>query len=370
MSEYQYYEFLAIDRPLTAEERASVQALSRRVQPTATRAVFTYSYGDFPGEPLELLAKHYDAMLYMANWGSKQLAFRFPKAALDRQALAPYTSGVEQIELTDVGEYVVLSIGFYEEEGLGWLAEDDAQLAQLAPLRDDLMRGDLRALYLLWLAAVDDDPKADELIEPPVPPGLGQLSAPLRALVEFFLIDQDLVDAAAAGSPALKAAAEPLERWVPLLPEAERTSFLVRAARGESIGLELLRRLRQVGRGASPMAAQAPRRSMAALLAVVGEVRRQRIQHEHEQAERARLARFDELASREEQLWARIPPLLARRTAGSYDEAVRHLVELRGLAIHRGQLAAFGARLSALLAPSITSAALQRRLREKHLLEP
>ena len=64
--------------------------LSRRVEPTPTQAVFTYSYGDFPGDPLKLLAKHYDVMLYLANWGSKQLAFRFPKAAIDEQSLQPY----------------------------------------------------------------------------------------------------------------------------------------------------------------------------------------------------------------------------------------------------------------------------------------
>ncbi|CCI15973.1 hypothetical protein MICAF_170011 [Microcystis aeruginosa PCC 9807] len=42
MSEYQYYEFHAIDRPLTQEERAAISQLSSRVKPTATSASFTY----------------------------------------------------------------------------------------------------------------------------------------------------------------------------------------------------------------------------------------------------------------------------------------------------------------------------------------
>src|SRR5262245_30182651 len=120
-SEYQYYEFLALDRPLSAEDMAYVRTLSRRVQPTATQAVFTYSYGDFPGHPLKLLAKHYDAMLYLANWGSKQLAFRLPKTAIDQQALQPYYYGVEEIELTTVGEHVILNIAFNDEEGGDWI---------------------------------------------------------------------------------------------------------------------------------------------------------------------------------------------------------------------------------------------------------
>jgi len=45
MSEYQYYEFQAIDRHLTQEERAAIGELSSRVKPTATSASFTYSYG-------------------------------------------------------------------------------------------------------------------------------------------------------------------------------------------------------------------------------------------------------------------------------------------------------------------------------------
>src|SRR5262245_4098121 len=152
MSEYQYYEFLAIDRPLSAADMAYVRTLSRRVEPTPTHAVFTYSYGDFPGDPLKLLAKHYDALFYLANWGTKQLAFRFPRGAIDQDALKPYYYGVEEIELTSAGQHVILNITFQEEEGLGWI-EGEGLLASLVPLRDDLMRGDLRALYLAWLAS-------------------------------------------------------------------------------------------------------------------------------------------------------------------------------------------------------------------------
>ena len=36
MSEYQYYEFLAVDRPLTATEQAEVRQLSTRARITAT----------------------------------------------------------------------------------------------------------------------------------------------------------------------------------------------------------------------------------------------------------------------------------------------------------------------------------------------
>jgi hypothetical protein len=44
MSEYQYYEFQSIDRPLTVQEQAEIQELSSRGKVTSTQAVFLYNY--------------------------------------------------------------------------------------------------------------------------------------------------------------------------------------------------------------------------------------------------------------------------------------------------------------------------------------
>jgi hypothetical protein len=46
---------------------------------------------------------------------------------------------------------------------------------------------------------------------------------------------------------------------------------------------------------------------------------------------------------------------------------VAHLADLRDLAVHRGQRAAFNARLQDVLAPYATSPALQQWLRQKKL---
>lgn len=42
MSEYQYYEFLALDRPLASKQRAELRSLSTRAEITATRFVNEY----------------------------------------------------------------------------------------------------------------------------------------------------------------------------------------------------------------------------------------------------------------------------------------------------------------------------------------
>ncbi len=77
MSEYQYYEFRVMDRPLTDEEQAAMRQLSSRVVLTPTSAAFTYNYGDFRGDPEKVLLQYFDAMFYIANWGSCRLMFRF-----------------------------------------------------------------------------------------------------------------------------------------------------------------------------------------------------------------------------------------------------------------------------------------------------
>ncbi len=47
MSSYQYYEFLAVDRPLAERQQAEVRALSTRARITATSFTNEYHWGDF-----------------------------------------------------------------------------------------------------------------------------------------------------------------------------------------------------------------------------------------------------------------------------------------------------------------------------------
>ena len=81
---------------------------------------------------------------------------------------------------------------FGMEDGSGWMG-------RLAPLRDELLRGDLRPLYLGWLASAGEFD--DDTLEPELPAGLSDPTAAQQALTEFIEIDPDLLAAAAAGSP-------------------------------------------------------------------------------------------------------------------------------------------------------------------------
>lgn len=265
-----------------------------------------------------------------------------------------------------------------QEEGYGWI-EGEGLLDPLIPLREAILRGDLRALYLFWLRCaaeraswiadeVDEEEEAGPLIEPPVPPGLSQLDPALQAFAEFFAIDQDLIAAAAEASPDLIVTDEPLEEWVRRLPADERDAFLLRVARGEShVGIDLLHRLREVGGVGQPPASTMPRRTFSELQIAAKRQEQLRVQRERAEAERIRLAKLADLAQREAQVWSSIPALLAKRTASGYDEGVALLAELRDLAEHRGQRASFDAQLAQVIEPYATSSALQRRLKDKRL---
>ena len=61
MSEYQYYEFRAVDRPVTQREMRELRALSTRATITPTSLVKHYEWGDFKGNPDVLMEKYFDA---------------------------------------------------------------------------------------------------------------------------------------------------------------------------------------------------------------------------------------------------------------------------------------------------------------------
>ena len=264
MSEYQYYEWLAIDRPLTEREQAEVDKLSSHIEVSPTGAWVDYNWGDFKHNPRQVLVKYFDAYLYMANWGSRELMFRFPQALVDRRQLDLYSLD-DAVELETAGEYVILTITLGNEEGAEDWMEAGGWLSGLAPLRNDLLLGDMRGLYLAWLANIERVWTDEGEPEPPVPAGLSKLTAPLNRLVTFLEIDKHLLKAAAAASAEPQATPDHVLRdAIARLPRSECDDLLWRLAQGElNLGSKLLRRLHeQIG---APAAASQPRRTIGAV---------------------------------------------------------------------------------------------------------
>ena len=78
MSEFQYLEFYSTT-PLSIEQRDYVSSLSSRSEVSLNRAVFKYSYSDFPADERQVLLSYFDMFLYLSNWGTRRLIFKLPK---------------------------------------------------------------------------------------------------------------------------------------------------------------------------------------------------------------------------------------------------------------------------------------------------
>ena len=190
MSEYQYYEFAAIDGPISDEGLRYARGCSSRANVSRVRWQNTYSFGDFHGSE-DTLLKYYDAHFYIANWGTVRLGLAFPTGVLSGIALQPYLRGGERYEKTltvkEIGERRIV---WWErnEEGEGGWTEGEGFIDQLIGVREELMRGDHRALFLGWLADFDPDKWRDSkdpvVPMPPIPAGLSSpvtmISAGLR----------------------------------------------------------------------------------------------------------------------------------------------------------------------------------------------
>lgn len=365
MSEYQYYEFLAIDRPLDNDEQAEIRSLSTRATITATSFVNEYHWGDFKGDPDQLMRRYYDAHLYIANWGTHRIMFRLPRTLLTPATIQDYQVD-DQVIAHTTREFVVLDLT-NEDTNAEFDYDDNptSLLSSLVGVRAELAAGDLRPLYLAWLAAYgtwerdedafDDD--ADDDLEPPIPPGLRTLTAPQRALAEFLRLDEDLLAVAAQTSPATSKVTEDpraLADWIARQPDIQKNRLLVRVIQGEAtqVHAELLRRYRE---DTTPKAHTPPRRTVAALL---DEAARQRADRQRraaaaraeeearqEQARAlARTRRLDRLAGEGQAAWDRVEALIDTRKPTEYDAAVTLLTDLQALAERDGTDDAFTAR--------------------------
>jgi hypothetical protein len=368
MSEYQYYEFQVLDRPLTEREREELRAVSSRATITATRFTNHYEWGDFKGDPAVWMERYFDAFLYVANWGTHELSLRLPRGLLDLKTAKRYCFSREA-SARKAGDFVILEFLSQEEGGEDW---DDGSdwLSSLIPLRDDLANGDHRALYLGWLLSVQSRDLKESATEPPVPAGLKELTEPLEALADFLRIDGDLLAVAAERSPALEAAPaiQGIEEWIASLSEAAKTGWLVRLAGGKEphLRVELLRRFREAHPAKSQVNAESPR-TVGELLAAADRIAEERRRKAAEQAaaERARREReereareryLNNLAKREPQTWNEIDALIATKQPVRYDQAVKLLCDLREIAVGRGRGDEMDARL--------------RRLCEEHARKP
>jgi hypothetical protein len=355
MSEYQYYEFRAVDRPLTAKEQAELRQLSTRAEISAYHFSNVYHFGHFKGSPDKMVEQYFDAHLYVTNWGVRQLVLRLPSRLFEVQRAHPYLAG-RCLSLREKGDKVMLS--FETEEAWSDYVQGEGWLASLLPLRNELLSGDTRALYLGWLACAAHGQLSADDQEPPVPVGLRSLSAALVALTDFLLVPLELLEVAARASPAseIPGTRAELETWVHTLPAPQKDALL-------------LRLIDKAGPFLAPdtSKAPAPRRKVGELLREGAALQQQRKRQEQERKTAARDKELDALAARGSAAWEQVEQLFATRRATDHAAGVRLLVDLRDVARRQGTEADFLRRLNQLRERNARRAGLISRMDKEGL---
>ncbi|GGN76981.1 hypothetical protein GCM10010112_49620 [Actinoplanes lobatus] len=367
VSEYQYYEFVALDQALTAKQQGELRAVSSRGRITSSSFVNDYQWGDLKADPAKWMERYFDAHLYLANWGTRRIMLRLPRAALAPETAEAFCVG-ESAGCWTTRTHVILDLRSEDEDGdeEGW--DEEGRLAAIAPARAELAGGDRRLLYLAWLLCVQNRELGDDEPEPPVPAGLAKLSGPLRALADFLRLDPNLLDVAASVSRPLtekEPSAAVLRSWVKGLPVADKDEVLLRVLRGEAglLRSELLRRFHGVtdeehsgaGRTAGDLLAAAEDR-WAGRQQQIRKREAAEQKRREEAAAAAREQRLDKLARNPVRVWDQVDELIATKRPKDYDTAVTLLLDLQALAVREGEIFEFAQQMI--------------RLRERHARKP
>jgi hypothetical protein len=378
MSEYQYFEFAAIDRPLTDGEMAALRAVSTRAVITPSGFVNHYEWGGLKADPLDWMRRYFDAFVYLADWAHCRFALRLPRDMFGKAELKPF--GVKQSLTIDASEdHWILDWSLEGSDNYDRFAEDDGRgwMGRLVPLRDELIRGDQRSLYLGWLAGAAKGEVPETTLEPTVPAGLSQLSAAQNALAAFLEIDADIIAAAAIGSADASDRPESVDAWLQSLSPDELRSMLKSIVRADRPNpqREVASRYRAWHREHAPQAApEARRRSVAELrsLAVpAGEERRRRDALAREQQAAARRTQRDAqlrlLMSDVDKRWLALHQQAERGSASAYEQAVRALSDLAEAYAIVSDRKTFDRELRRFLVRHAKRGALLRRLTEAGL---
>lgn len=96
------------------------------------------------------MERYYDAHLYLANWGTRRILLRLPRGLLDLDVVGDYCVD-ERVTAWTTSEFLLLDLTSEDESG-DVDPDAGAPMSALIGVRTELAAGDLRPLYLAWLA--------------------------------------------------------------------------------------------------------------------------------------------------------------------------------------------------------------------------
>lgn len=375
MSEFQFYEFRTIDKPLSEKDRKEIGRWSSRTTPTSNSAVFTYHYSDFPKDKKKVVEKYFDAMFYFANWGSKRLILKFPKELVDIEQIQQYCFEFDdELILNETENYVIIDFVFSEEGNSGWF-DGEGCLTSLISLRNDILEGDFRCLYLAWLYAMisykEWDDFDDEIIEPTIPPGLQNLNAALKSFIELLGIDEDILYVAVEKSKVkISKQATEIENFIEKLSEKEKVDFLKRMLKGERLlDIKLANRLKKFSDDLEVEQNELHRRTIGDIFQKADLIRQKRKLEEKRKRQAAHLKKMQKLELQEDTLWKTVYQNISEKKPKSYDEAIKVLKNLNELSQYKNNLMEFYPKVEQIRNENKRLTSLQNKLTKSGLIK-
>ncbi len=203
-------------------------------------------------------------------------------------------------------------------------------LSELAPIRDLLASGDLRPLYLMWLACGDDE----ETLEPPVPAGLFDLPPELETMADFYEIGSGMLAAVAECSAELDTNGNDIsthaKKWIAGQSKDELKLLVERMLTEDPVVVraETLARIRD-GARVTQWPTAAPSRTFAQLRERAEVLDKEQQEEEARAKEEARRERLAQIVANRQQLITQACDLVKTGGTNNYELAAVMVVELR-----------------------------------------
>jgi len=242
MSEHTYVGFRAVDGPLNDEQLAFAERQSSRAEITRWSFEVEYHYGDFGGDVDEMLRQGYDVFLHYANFGVREIKLRLPHGLPgSQQACLPYIDGESIHWLNDKqGNGGILALcPCMGMDGVDPYWDFDDCIGAATYLREQLMTGDLRPLYLCWACGAEHQQDYDwcGLIEPPTPHGIDEMK--VEEILRFFDLDPWILKAAGEqtpSAPSRESKQQSVEHWLGSLDAQQAKNILREMLTSDTLG--------------------------------------------------------------------------------------------------------------------------------------
>ncbi|SON50988.1 hypothetical protein [Vibrio tapetis] len=368
MSEYQFYRFERLEGQLNRKQHIALRSISSRADITASSFIVYYHYSGLKAEPHDVMLNYFDIGFFYADWGSIQAYIKLPIGTLP-EALLPRNDDSFYVHETKQWQLLTFSIEEYGEYFDDEQADDFFQ--HLATLRAELLQGDWRLIYFIWLNTLESDDDLEAI--PMIDFDFHQLSQAQLAFTQSFETPQELI----------KSLALALEENSSHRPNQHRFNFDSWLKERTSLEkYQLLKALFQQGQLTSQQALMMTNKKQADtqpayqhwLTAAVVEpyIETAHQQVKQEQAEALALKLAQEKAQKEatltetyrqrENLWQQAQEQANRTCASGYDQASFNMHQLAEAYQLKGDDCAFALRFKQFVSENKNRQALLKRL--------